>query len=123
MKLIAGALVPVPGRKRTYAGGATNEPLSFPCAACKAENVVLTSDLERASWNCREVLGEDMWTLAAEHFCFNTVVGKAQDGGWPAVVRKVCHGCGQEVLVYAGVREVSNSWFVITLLGVSLLVA
>jgi hypothetical protein len=123
MRLIPGPLVPGYGRKPSYTGGAANEPLSYPCASCKVENEVSASDMERASWDCKEALGQDLWALASEHFGFNTVVGKAQDGGRPAVVRRVCGACGHELLVYAGVRESSNSWFVITLLGASVLVA
>jgi hypothetical protein len=46
-------------------------------------------------------------------------VGKSPDGGWPVFSLATCPSCKTKFSVYSGVREPSNSLFVITMQGIA----
>jgi hypothetical protein len=48
-------------------------------------------------------------------------VGKSHDGGWPCFTKATCPGCSVRFVVYAGVQEPSNSFYIITIQGISTL--
>ena len=47
------------------------------------------------------------------------LVGKTPDGGWTAIVKIECKNCQTVYLIYAGVNEASNSFYIITLQGIT----
>jgi len=80
------------------------------------------ASLTRAAWNWKEALGPDLAVEAQTQFSL-PAGGLSHDGGWPALLIAECQSCPKSLLVYAGVREVSNSVFSITIQGVSELAA
>jgi hypothetical protein len=50
------------------------------------------------------------------------VVGKSHDGGWPSMVIANCSKCTAKYLIYAGVREVYNSIYTVTIQGITELI-
>jgi hypothetical protein len=48
-------------------------------------------------------------------------VGKSHDGGWPCFTKAMCPGCRANFVVYAGLQEPSNSFYIITIQGISYL--
>lgn len=51
------------------------------------------------------------------------IVGKSQDGGWPVFNIVKCNACKAEFVVYTGVNEVANSFFRVTVQGITELVS
>ena len=62
-------------------------------------------------------ISEDLAAEAKEFYGIG-VVGKSQDGGWPSMIKVECPYCKTMHLVYAGVDEVSNSVYFVTLQGI-----
>lgn len=94
------------------------EAYEFFCTSCRTSINIEYDRFIKAvfSW-------EDEWTATCaiavkEHFRIG-VVGKSQDGGWPSIIITVCEACGAEHVVYAGVNEVSNSVYNVTIQGIS----
>jgi hypothetical protein len=49
-------------------------------------------------------------------------VEKSRDGGWPSIVKVECSNCKTLFLVYAGVNEVRNSVYFVTMQGITELI-
>ena len=67
-------------------------------------------------------LGEKLGLDAKSFFGVN-LVGKTPDGGCPSMLTIECPGCRAAFLVYAGVNEVANSVYFVTLQGITELTA
>jgi hypothetical protein len=94
-----------------------NQIYEFECASCQ-QKVSLQFDSiigKEFSWeqNFKTSTVEEI----KNHFAMN-IVGKSPDGGWPAIATIVCEHCPSTFLVYAGVQEIYNSVYSITIQGV-----
>lgn len=65
-----------------------------------------------------EIFGSGHASAIHAHFEFN-LVGKSHDGGWPRLRMEPCPHCGTRYLVYAGIREPSNSHSLVTVQGIT----
>ena len=91
--------------------------LEFGCVNCEAPIVVEFNLLTNRVFGWEQDVGEGLAAEAKEFFRIG-VVGKSQDGGWPSMIKVQCSYCKTMHLVYAGVDEVSNSVYLITLQGI-----
>jgi hypothetical protein len=89
----------------------------FGCINCEAPIVVEFNLLTNRVSRWEQEVGEDFAAEAKEFYKIG-VVGKSQDGGWPSMIRVQCPYCKTTHLVYAGVDEVSNSVYFVTLQGI-----
>ena len=86
----------------------------FGCINCEAPIVVEFSRLINCVFGWEPEVGEDVAAEAKEFYRIG-VVGKSHDGGRPSMIRVQCPDCKTTHLVYAGVDEVSNSVYLVTL--------
>jgi len=63
------------------------------------------------------ILGPEHASAIEQHFDYN-LVGKSHDGGWPRLTVELCPRCGARYLVYAGVKEPANGFYIITVQGI-----
>jgi hypothetical protein len=61
----------------------------------------------------------ETFAAAVRSFYAIGVVGKSPDGGWPSMLQVKCSNCKTPFLVYAGVNEVSNSVYFVTMQGIT----
>lgn len=95
-----------------------NETFDFDCSCC---GVVLKIDFQRQikySWNGNsDRLTESERTQLKRHYGIG-LSEKAHDGGFPVFDNIACVECGQQYVTYCGVREFSNSAYIISVLGI-----
>ena len=92
--------------------------VEFGCINCYEPIVVEYSLLIDRVFGWEQYLGEELASEAKEFYRIGGV-GKSQDGGWPSMVTMRCPKCKTQHLVYAGVDEVSNSVYLVTLQGIT----
>jgi hypothetical protein len=96
----------------------TENQFTFVCAQCaEALSIEYTTLI-----NCGLAWEKDVGgILAAEAKSFYGigVVGKSPDGGWPSMMKVECTNCKTLFLVYAGVNEVRNSVYFVTIQGIT----
>ncbi len=90
---------------------------SFACANCNQTIAVEFNSLIMQGYSWQEAFGEKLSDEIKEFYRIG-VVGKSQDGGFPSMIIVECGGCETDYLVYAGVEEVSNSVYVVTMQGI-----
>jgi hypothetical protein len=116
-------LAPAYDRVPDFSGSSTaHANFAFSCASCKRQVVVLIDQLIDAAWTWETAAQREvdpaLLTQAKEAFEFN-LVGRSHDGGMPLLVFPHCSNCGMKYVLYAGVREPSNSYYVVTVQGIS----
>jgi len=90
----------------------------FGCINCDAQIAVEYSLLINRVFGWEQYVGGELASEAREFYRIG-VVGKSQDGGWPSMVKVQCPKCQTVHMVYAGVDEVSNSVYFVTLQGIT----
>jgi len=93
----------------------------FDCAAC---GTVIQIDLDAIlseDGRVDSILGAENAAAIRAHFDLN-MVGKSHDGGWPRFHVERCSSCRTAYLIYVGVKEPSNSRFLVTMQGITQLV-
>jgi hypothetical protein len=102
-----------------FSGSETSDRLySWQCVLCRADVHVPLEAILREAWSWKSNLGHELAAAATAHFALNAV-GKSHDGGWPSVLLARCASCGAHYLLYAGVREPSNSVYRVVMQGLS----
>ena len=91
---------------------------SFACANCNQTISVEFDSLIGQSYSLQETFGKKLADEIKEFYQIG-VVGKSQDGGYPSMITVECGSCKTNYLVYAGVEEVSNSVYVVTMQGIT----
>jgi hypothetical protein len=122
MRLGKSKLLPSYTRKPNFTSHESKERhFEFDCINC-AEPVVVEYDLLiNRVFGWEKHVGEELAAELKEFYRIG-VVGKSQDGGWPSMVKVECHNCKAMHLIYAGVNEVSNSVYFVTLQGITELI-
>ena len=99
----------------------TENQFTFACTQCGRSVIVEYNTLINRGFGWEQDIGE---TLAADAKTLYGIglVGKSRDDGWPSMVKVECSGCKMLFLVYAGVNEVRNSVYFVTMQGVTELI-
>ena len=93
---------------------------SFACTNCNQTISVEVDSLIRQSYSWQDVFGKKLADEIKDFYRIG-VVGKSQDGGYPSISIEKCDSCKTDYLVYAGIQEVSNSVYVVTVQGITAL--
>jgi len=91
---------------------------SFACINCNQTISVEFDSLIQQGYSWQDAFGEKLADKIKEFYRIG-VVGKSQDGGYPSMILVECGNCKTDYLVYAGVEEVSNSVYVVTMQGIT----
>jgi hypothetical protein len=96
----------------------TEKQFTFVCTQCAQPVIIEYATLINRGLAWEEDVDE---TFAAEAKSFYGigVVGKSRDGGWPSMMKVECSDCKTLFLVYAGVNEVGNSVYIVTMQGIT----
>lgn len=110
-------LQPSVHRAPTVRGYPTAAAVIYPfiCAACDAS--IRVDVFRLANGQQATVLGSENATAVQQHFDVN-LVGKSHDGGWPRFAVETCSHCRSRYLIYAGVQEPANGYYIITIQGI-----
>jgi hypothetical protein len=87
---------------------------SFECVNCQNNVEIKFKEIIGAEWSWKSDFDKQTVSEISAFYKMN-LVGKTPDGGWTAIVKIECKNCQTEYLIYAGVNEVSNSFYIITL--------
>ncbi|MBA2501315.1 MAG: hypothetical protein H0V27_00405 [Pyrinomonadaceae bacterium] len=90
----------------------------FRCVNCDEPLAVEYNLLINQVFGWEQHIGEALAAEAKEFYRVG-IVRKSQDGGWPSMTKVQCSNCKITHLVYAGVNEVSNSVYFVTLQGIT----
>jgi DNA-directed RNA polymerase subunit RPC12/RpoP len=90
----------------------------FDCAKCGSSVRIDLGAIIAEDARVDSILGPENAAAIRAHFDFNTV-GKSHDGGWPRLHVERCRRCGTRYLIYVGVKEPSNSRFLVTMQGIT----
>jgi hypothetical protein len=112
-------LLPSYTRKPNFKSHESKERrFEFGCANCSSPIAVEYDHLINQVFGWEQNVGEELAAEAKEFYGIG-IVGKSPDGGWPSMVKAQCSRCKTVHLVYAGVNEVSNSVYFVTLQGIA----
>jgi hypothetical protein len=113
-------LLPSDARQPAYKSNESLEKnCTFACLGCDEQIMVefkLLIEQHFGIWE--EKLGKE-FAEEAKKFYGIGFVGKSRDGGWPSMVKVQCNRCNASYLVYAGVKEIYNSIYFVTLQGIT----
>jgi hypothetical protein len=119
MRFGKSKLSPSYARKPNFKSHESTEScFQFNCINCNAPIEVEYHLLINRGLGWAEEIGEHFACQAKEFYRIG-LVGKSQDGGWPSMVKVPCDKCKTLYLVYAGVNEVRNSVYYVTLQGIT----
>jgi hypothetical protein len=93
----------------------------FDCTVCGSQVRLDLDAILSEDGRADSILGPENAAAIRAHFEFN-MVGKSHDGGWPRLHVERCSRCRTRYLVYVGVKEPSNSRFLVTVQGITQLV-
>lgn len=93
----------------------------FDCISCKSRIAIDFKKIIRGEHRWLEDFDEATQKQISNHFDMNAV-GKSPDGGWPVLKVCRCENCISEYLIFAGIQEVSNSIYKITMQGITKLI-
>ncbi len=118
MKFHNTLLEPDYARSPDFVGWNLDEAnFQFDCGKCSRRITIAYQYFVDLFWRWEDRLGQDLVDAAKTQFRLN-IVGRSHDGGWPTVTVANCNNCGSQHLVYAGVNEISNSYYQITVQGI-----
>jgi hypothetical protein len=63
-------------------------------------------------------IGKELAAEAKEFYRIG-ISNNSPDGGWPSMAKVECRKCKVEYLIYAGVNEVHNSAYLVTMQGIT----
>ena len=95
-----------------------NRQFNFRCINCHNRMAVEYNLLKRETFGWEQHIGEELAAEAKEFYRIG-VADKSPDGGWPSMAKVECRKCKVEYLIYAGVNEVYNSAYLVTLQGIT----
>jgi hypothetical protein len=98
----------------------TEDQFTFFCAQCGQSVGIEYTALINRGLRWEKDVGE-IFAAEAKLFYGIGIVGKSPDGGWPSMMKVECSNCKNVFLVYAGVHEVSNSVYFVTIQGITAL--
>ena len=99
----------------------TGDPTSsfkFKCSRCNNNVEVGFDSLIGQGYSWQNHFDAEQINKIKALFDMN-IVGKSPDGGSPAITEISCSTCSAKYLVYAGVTEIYNSLFSVTLQGIT----
>ena len=93
-----------------------NRQFHFRCINCRKRidgdyNWFINGDGEKQ-------IGEELAAEAKEFYSIG-VDNRSPDGGWPSMAKVECRKCKVEYLIYAGVNEIHNSAYLVTMQGIT----
>jgi len=91
---------------------------SFACVECDQTISVEFDSLIFQGYSWQDTFGEKLADEIKEFYRIG-VVGKSQDGGFPSMIVVECKNCKTDYLAYAGVEEVNNSVYVVTMQAIT----
>ncbi|MBA3712627.1 MAG: hypothetical protein H0W76_09275 [Pyrinomonadaceae bacterium] len=93
----------------------------FDCLNCNQVMRIVFNVLINATWDLKEAIGEKLATQAKKFYGIG-LVGKSPGGGWPHMTICCCERCRTKCLIYAGVEEIYNSMYQVTIQAVTELI-
>ena len=119
MKFGKSVLSPSYTRSPDFISHKTGEKFyNSACVNCNQTISIEFDSLIRQSYSWQDALGEKLVAETKEFYRIG-VVGKSQDGGFPSMIIIECKSCKTDYLIYAGVEEISNSVYVVTMQGIT----
>ncbi|HSK71101.1 MAG TPA: hypothetical protein VK892_05365 [Pyrinomonadaceae bacterium] len=119
MKFGKSILTPSYHREPNYNSG---EPLDktfeFLCVNCSVEISVKYNSLCGKEWSWKSDFSEIIVNEIKQFYKMN-MVEKSPDGGSTFVIKVTCENCKTNYLIHAGVKESANSYYIVTLQGVT----
>jgi len=91
---------------------------NFECVNCQNNVKVKFKEIIGAEWSWKSYFDAQTVNEISAFYKMN-LVGKTPDGGWTAISKVECKNCKTEYLIYSGVNEASNSFYIITLQGIT----
>lgn len=119
MKFGKSILSPSRSRKPAFTSyDSLGRGFKFVCANCPKEIEIEYKSLIGEEWKWENEFGAKAVREIKRLYNMDRV-GKSPDGGSPAVIKSSCKNCRTGYLIYAGVNEPSNSFYVVTLQGIT----
>jgi len=91
---------------------------SFKFVNCQNNIEVKFKEIIGTEWTWKSEFDEQTVNEIRAFYKMN-LVGKSPDGGLTGIVKVECKNCQTEYLIYAGVNEALNSFYIITLQGIT----
>ena len=119
MKFGISILSPSDSRKPAFTSyDLLSKGFKFNCANCKNEieveyKLLIGEELDWENNFDKKSVGQ------IKQFYKMNIVGKSPDGGSPAVIKFLCHNCQTYYLIYASINEPANSFYLVTLQGIT----
>lgn len=90
----------------------------FKCTDCGADvNIDFQRQIKYNWTGITDLISDSEKAILKKHYGIG-LFEKAHDGGFPVFDKITCKKCGQEYVTYCGVREFSNSAFLIHVQGI-----
>jgi len=119
LKFATSILTPSYTRRPDFKSHESSDKLfAFACSFCQRPVTVEYASLINRGLASEHDLGET-FAADAKSFYGMSVVGKSPDGGWPSMTTVECSNCKTMFLLYAGVNEVANSVYFVTMQGIT----
>jgi hypothetical protein len=90
----------------------------FECATCGGQVKIDFQRQINYSWDGKTDLISEVEETELKKLYGIGLTEKSHDGGFPVFDKVTCKNCGEQYVTYCGVREVSNSAFVIHVQGI-----
>ncbi len=119
IEIVADLVRPSYHRSAVFTGSELgDQAYSWRCPTCSADISAPVGTIVSEAWSWERSAGDEVASFARAHFELNAV-GKSHDGGWPSILLVRCEGCAAQFVLYAGVEEVSNSVYQVTIQGLT----
>lgn len=117
MEIISEIIEPEYNRTPFYQTGKCENDYSFSCDGCGKLITIDSNKQIKNSWNGKTASLTDRDFVFLKAFYKIGSSNKSADGGFPVFDRLACSKCNCKYISYCGVREFSNSSYLITLNG------
>lgn len=95
-----------------------DKTFTFDCVNCEKKIQKEYREIIGKEWNWKDNFDNETIQEIKQFYNFNAA-DKSPDGGWIAVEKISCKNCQTNYLIYAGVNENYNSFYKITLQGIT----
>ena len=95
-----------------------NRQFNFRCINCHNLMAVEYELLISETFGWEQHIGKELAAEAKEFYRIG-ISNNSPDGGWPSMAKVECRKCKVEYLIYAGVNEVHNSAYLVTMQGIT----